>query len=234
MTPPPAWSGSPLTTPPARLRRAALIAVATVFGLVLVGFVLRFTNLDAAASTAIHHLRHGVLAPLAEALYLALKPVPAALLMLVSTGVVAGLTRSWRQALVFLGTIALTWGSAEAIKLVVDRPRPGLSEAAMATVGKAVDASFPSGHVAFTAAFVVTCAYLAWGTRWRAFVIAPGALLVACMIAAVVVEGVHYLGDALASLVWVAGIFPVARGLCAVAVARADAEVRRRRSRQVV
>ncbi|KEP76240.1 hypothetical protein HR12_32420 [Microbacterium sp. SUBG005] len=105
----------------------------------------------------------------------------------------------------------------------------------MAAVGKAADASFPSGHVAFTAAFVVTCAYLAGGTRWRPFVVAPlGALLVALMVAAVVIEGVHYLGDALASLVWVAGIFPAARALCAVAVAKGDAEVRRRRSRRVV
>ncbi len=234
MTPPPAWSGSALTAPPARLRRAALIAVATIVGLVMIGFVLRLTNLDAAASTAIHHLRRGVLGPLAESFYLAVKPVPAAIVMLVSTGVVAGLTRSWRHAAVFLGTIGVTWGSAEMIKLAVDRPRPGLSEAAMAAVGKAADASFPSGHVAFTAAFVVTCAYLAWGTRWRSVVVGIGALLVACMVAAVVIEGVHYLGDALASLVWVAGIFPAARGLCAVVVARADAVVRRRGSRQVI
>ena len=210
------------------------MAVATIVGLVLLGFVLRLTNLDAGASTAMHHLPGGVLGPLAEAFYLALRPLPAAIIVIVSTGAVAGLTRSWRQALVFSVTIALTWGSAEAIKLVVDRPRPGLSEAAMATVGKAADASFPSGHVAFTAAFVVTCACLAWGTRWRQSVVALGALLVASMVAAVVIEGVHYLGDALASLVWVAGIVPAARGLCAVVVAKGDAEVRRRRPRRVV
>ncbi len=234
MTPPFAVTGSVLTHPPARLRRQAAIAVATIVGLVLVGFLLRLTEIDVAASAAIHHLRGGALRSTAEAFYLALKPMPAAIIMLAATAAVAGLTRSWRPAVVFLGAVAVTWGSAEAVKVMVGRPRPGMSEAAMATIGRAADASFPSGHVAFTAAFVAACVCLAWGTRWRSLVIAMGTVLVAGMTAAVVIEGVHYLGDAVASLVWAAGVFPAVRGGWAVAVARVDAGMRRRRARRVV
>lgn len=232
--PPPVRPGSSLVDPPVHLRRSVVVAVATVVGLVMVGLLLRLTELDAAGSAAVHHLRGGPLGPVAEVLYLALKPLPATLTMLAATAAVAALTRSWRTAVVFSGTIAVTWGSAEAVKLVVDRPRPGLSEAAMATIGRAADASFPSGHVAFTAALVAACVCLAWDTRWRSLVIVLGALLVACMAAAVVIEGVHYLGDAAASLVWVAGVFPAVRGGWAMAVARMDATLRRRRSHRVV
>ncbi len=149
MTPPPVRPGSSLVDPPVHLRRSVVVAVATVVGLVMVGLLLRLTELDAAGSAAVHHLRGGPLGPVAEVLYLALKPLPATLTMLAATAAVAGLTRSWRPA-------------------------------------------------------------------------------------AVVIEGVHYLGDAAASLVWVAGVFPAVRGGWAMAVARMDATLRRRRSHRVV
>lgn len=227
----PAVRTNALSAPPLRARAAVLTAVATVVVLVLVGFVLRAAPLDLALSRTVHHLHASALAPLAEAFYRALKPLPAAGIMLVATAGVGWGTRRWQAALMFLGTVAVTWGSAETAKLLVDRPRPGLAHAAVPVIGSVTDASFPSGHVAFTASFALALVFVLWGTRWRVAAVVGGVLLVAGMSVSVVVIGVHYAGDVVASVLWVAGVFPAVRAGGAILVARLDARLARRRSR---
>ncbi|MDR6691597.1 membrane-associated phospholipid phosphatase [Microbacterium sp. 1154] len=79
-------------------------------------------------------------------------------------------------------------------------------------VGATADPSFPSGHVAFTASFAAALICALWATRWRVLGIVVALVLVVGMSVSVVVIGVHYAGDALASVVWVAGVYPAVRG----------------------
>ncbi|WP_295823608.1 phosphatase PAP2 family protein [uncultured Microbacterium sp.] len=200
-----------LLAPSSSLRRPLVVAVGTVVAVIAVGLLLRFVPLDVAFSDAVHHLHARLLTQAAEAFYRSLKPLPAAGIMIVATVAAGLLARRWQVAVAFFGGVAVTWGLAEAAKLVVARPRPGMSEAMTQAVGATADPSFPSGHVAFTAAFaaVLTCAL--WTTRWRALGIVVGVVLVVGMSVSVVVIGVHFAGDALASIVWVAGVYPAVR-----------------------
>lgn len=203
--------------------RTAIVAICTVFVVIAGGFLLRVVPLDVAFSDAVHHLRVSALTQVAEAFYRSLKPLPAAGIMIAATVAVGLLTRRWQVALAFFGGVAVTWGLAEAAKLIVDRPRPGMSEAMTHAVGATADPSFPSGHVAFTASFAAVLICALWTTRWRLVGIVVGAVLVVGMSVSVVVIGVHYAGDAVASLVWVAGVFPAVRaGWATVAVPWAE------------
>lgn len=207
----PSTAESALLTPSAHLRRDIVVAISTIVVLLAVGFILRFVPIDVAFSNAAHHLHVSVLTQVAEAFYRSLKPLPAAGIMIVATVAVGLLSRRWQVALAFFGGVAVTWGLAEAAKLIVDRPRPGMSEAMTQAVGATADPSFPSGHVAFTASFAAVLICALWTTRWRALGIFVGVVLVVGMSVSVVVIGVHYAGDALASIVWVAGVYPAVR-----------------------
>lgn len=208
-----------------------MLAITTVLVVIAVGFLLRFVPLDVAFSKAARHLHLSVLTQVAEAFYRSLKPLPAAGIMIVATVAVGLLARRWQVALAFFGGVAVTWGLAEAAKLVVDRPRPGMSEAMTHAVGATADPSFPSGHVAFTASFAAVLICALWSTRWRTVGIVVGVVLVVGMSVSVVVIGVHYAGDALASMVWVAGVYPAVRAAGAALIPRVDALVSRRRIR---
>lgn len=218
-----------LLAPATHLRRDVGVAIATVVVIIAAGFLVRFVPIDVAFSEAMHHLHLSALTQVAEAFYRSLKPLPAAGIMVVAT-VAAGLvSRSRRVALAFFGGVAVTWGLAEAAKLVVERPRPGMSEAMTQAVGATADPSFPSGHVAFTASFAAVLICALWTTRWRTLGIVVGVILVVGMSVSVVVIGVHYAGDALASVLWVAGVYPAVRAGGAVLLPRIDALVARRR-----
>lgn len=208
----PSTAESALLTPSAHLRRDIVVAISTVVVLLAVGFVLRFVPIDVAFSNAAHHLHVSALTQVAEAFYRSLKPLPAGGIMIVATVAVGLLSRRWQVALAFFGGVAVTWGLAEAAKLVVNRPRPGMSDAVTQAVGATADPSFPSGHVAFTASFAAVLICALWATRWRVLGIVVGVVLVVGMSVSVVVIGVHYAGDALASVVWVAGVYPAVRG----------------------
>jgi len=207
----PSAAENALLIPSVHIRRDIVVAISTIVVLIAVGFILRFVPIDVAFSNAAHHLHVSALTQVAEAFYRSLKPLPAAGIMIVATVAVGLLSRRWQVALAFFGGVAVTWGLAEAAKLIVDRPRPGISEAMTQAVGATADPSFPSGHVAFTASFAAVLICALWTTRWRALGIVVGVALVVGMSVSVVVIGVHYAGDALVSIVWVAGVYPAVR-----------------------
>ncbi|MDQ1124870.1 phosphatase PAP2 family protein [Microbacterium trichothecenolyticum] len=219
---------NPLVRPTPHPVRSVIVAVATAVVLIAVGLLLRAVPLDVAVSAQLNALQHGLLGHVTRAFYLSLKPGPAAAVTALAAIVVVAVTRRWQVALTFVGTIGVTWGLAELLKLVVDRPRPGLSVAAHQMTERTVDASFPSGHVAFTTALVVALVVALWDSRSRVAAIAIGVGLVMMMIVSVVVVGVHYAGDAVASVFWVAGVFPAVRaGWAMVVVPRIAALVAR-------
>lgn len=209
---------NPLLRPAPHPVRSVIIAVATAVVLIAVGLVLRAVPVDVALSTQLTALQHGLLGHVTRAFYVSLKPEPATVITAVAAVVVVAVTRRWQIALTFVGSVGVTWGLAELLKLVVDRARPGMSELAHHMTERPVDASFPSGHVAFTASIVVALAVVLWDSRARIAVIVIGAGLVAMMVFSVVVVGVHYAGDAVASVVWVAGVFPAVRAGWAMVV----------------
>lgn len=219
---------NPLLAAPRHPFIVFLVAVVTAGALTAAGLVLRAHPVDTAASEWFNGWRTGVIGQVAAFMYDALKPTPAIVITIVVAAVVWVVGRRVRLALAFAGILALTWTSAALVKVVVNRPRPELAHLTHHFSSMPTDASFPSGHVAFAAALALTVAVMLRRSRWFAPAVVAGALLVALMALSVAIDGVHYPTDAAASVVWVVGVFPLARAAWVVAD---SAVVRRLRAR---
>ncbi|MET4783180.1 phosphatase PAP2 family protein [Glaciihabitans sp. UYNi722] len=199
------------TTPISRLLIVALITVAIV---VAAGFAFRaLGNFEMPLSHALNALHHGALGTLGNVLYHDVGPVPAVLATIVLTGIILLVNRDLRVASTFAVTIAATWLSVVAVKVIVDRPRPDAALLPFPFHPIQVDASYPSGHATFITALVVVLVAMIASGRVRTIAIAIGALIVASAGFLLAVDGVHYTTDVLASIVWVLGVAPLVRGL---------------------
>lgn len=210
--------------------RARIIGTAAI-GLVvvlIVGLSIRTSHFDFALVQFLNGHHHGAVASVTNAIYTIFGPGPAIVGTVVLTGIILAVTRNLRVASTFAATIAATWVSLAVIKLIVHRPRPDASLLPFPFNPPQVDASYPSGHAAFVTALVVTIVLgtVIGRTRWIAGII--GGLLILGVGTALVIDGVHFPSDVIASIVWGIVIAPLARMLWVAVLDRIDAA----RSRQ--
>ncbi|SMQ74876.1 undecaprenyl-diphosphatase [Agreia sp. VKM Ac-1783] len=192
-------------------RRTLIVAAVAIVALTLLGFLLRSHPVDQQLSQAFNVLHTGALGAVTSAVYVVIGPGPAIVgtaLVAVAIGFVG---RHWRRAAAFAGVVALTWVPSDLVKILVDRPRPDAQALAHPTVPAAVDASYPSGHTVFIVALVIAALYLLAGTRWFRVGVIVGALFVAVVVLSVVIDGLHYPTDAVASVAWALLVAPAAR-----------------------
>ena len=190
---------------------AVALAAGAFIALTGVGCWLRAANPDAGLLRVANEHHTGDWGAFADAVYVALDPIPAVALALVLAGAVWAVSRSLRVGLAFGGLIAAMWIPVEIVKVIVDRPRPAIDLLAHPFSPAQVDGSYPSGHTAFAAALVIALWLLMRDTRWRWLVLAGGLILVGVIGEAVVADGLHYPTDVLASIVWAIAMAPLAR-----------------------
>jgi membrane-associated phospholipid phosphatase len=130
-------------------------------------------------------------------------PVGAAMIVAIALVWAALLTRSWRIPVRLLTVIAAPWGCAEAIKLIVRRPRPDAAALPAMIVREPVSFSYPSGHTAFAAALVCGLILVMVPVHRRAVAIVPGAAVVLVTAWSRVYLGVHYPTDVAAAMLLV-------------------------------
>lgn len=111
----------------------------------------------------------------------------------------------WRSLTYFLITAVGCSLINPAAKASLHRVRPSLWE-----YPALPDFSFPSGHAMSSMVFVVALSVLAWGTRWRNWVLGLGSVFVVAIGWTRLYLGVHYPSDVLAgwmlSLAWAIGV----------------------------
>ena len=185
---------------------AALVVV--LFGL-LVARTAAMTSADLAVSKALNALHTGLVGTVSSAVYVLFGPTAAIVGTLVIAAVIWLVSRNLRLAVTFGAVVAVTWLTSALVKLLVDRPRPNPILLSHPFASQPVDASYPSGHAVFVTALVVTLILMTRGRPIRPIVTVAGGLLVAFVAFALVVDGVHYLSDVLASVVWSVGLAPL-------------------------
>ena len=218
-----------LLAPTAQWARIIWTAGVGVVLVLIVGLIIRTSRFDFAVVQFFNGYHHGAVGSLTNAVYIIFEPAPAIVGTVVLTGVVLALTRNLRVASTFAVTIAATWLSLAVVKLIVHRPRPDSSLLPFPFAPAQVDASYPSGHTAFVTALVVTIVLglAARRSRWVAGII--GGLLVVGVATALVVDGVHFPSDVIASVVWGIVVAPLARKIwVSVALHSLDAASSRR------
>jgi membrane-associated phospholipid phosphatase len=195
------------------IQRARIIwtAVSGVLVVLVVGLLIRTTHFDFAIVQFLNAHHHGVVGTLTNAVYKIFGPGPAIVGTIVLTGIIFAISRNVRVASTFAVTIAATWLSLAVVKLIVNRPRPDASLLPFPFNPAQIDASYPSGHAAFVTALVVTIVLglAATRSRWIAGIV--GGLLIVGVGMALVIDGVHFPSDVIASIVWGIIVAPLVR-----------------------
>ncbi|MBW4043140.1 MAG: phosphatase PAP2 family protein [Acidobacteria bacterium] len=185
----------------------------TAIVLVVIGFVLKaLGSFEQPLSTAVNQLHQGVLGALGTALYRGFGPAPAIIGTLVITIVILVARRDLRVASTFAFTVAGTWLSVAVVKLLVDRHRPDATVMSFPYTPVQHDASFPSGHGTFIVILVIALVALV-PRHLRPAATVLGAIIVAFAGFLLVVDGVHFTTDVLASVLWCLGVGPFVRAV---------------------
>ncbi len=205
--------------PTSRLPALATIAVIGVVAVAVLGFAITgfglLSGFDQSVSRSFNELHIGVLGGLATGIYSVLSPVFAVVITAVIAAVILAATRRIRVAITFAVVVAVTWLPSAAMKILVHRARPDIITLAHPFTHQPVDGSYPSGHLVYVVAVVVTFVLLARPGVWRAFALVAGVILCILVGVALVVDGVHYPTDVFASVLWSVTIAPLVFALCA-------------------
>jgi len=200
-----------LLAPSSRPGTALVVALATIVFLISSGLALRAAPIDADLSRAMNGWHVDGAGQVTAVVYDLFSPVPAIVITVIVTGIVWAVSGRLALAVAFAGTIALTWIPADLVKIAVGRPRPDATLLPHPVEHMPIDPSYPSGHVVFVVALAVTVIVMLKNTRWHRLAIIVGTLAILTMSVSVAVVGVHYPSDAVASILWVAGVYPAAR-----------------------
>lgn len=198
------------------LAAIAILGVAAVaalgLGVTRLGLLSGF---DRSVSHGMNELHTGVLGGLATGIYSVLSPVPAVVITVVIAAIILAVTRRIRIAITFATVVAVTWLPSAVMKILIHRARPEATTLAHPFPHQPVDGSFPSGHTVFVVAVVVAFAFLARPGAWRAFTLSAGTIFSVLVGLALIVDGVHYATDVLASVLWSVTVAPLVFALCA-------------------
>ncbi|GAA1491169.1 hypothetical protein GCM10009626_39150 [Brachybacterium sacelli] len=150
----------------------------------------------------------GMAAALATGIDAVFGPLPAAALTALIALVTALLRRSALQGVRAGALVMIPWGLAEALKLVVRRPRPEAESLRQQLVPPPESFSYPSGHTAVAAAFCLAILLSLPAGPGRRFGAVLTVLIVAITAWSRVALGLHHPSDVLASalLVPVTGV----------------------------
>lgn len=195
----------PITRSP---RRLSVPLVASVAGMALViglGVLIAHNGpitrddirLDQIASA--HH--DAVLTAAAWAINWAFGSVVAVIILILTAIVIAVRSRDVRLAVTFFGAVAFPYVSSSLVKLLVNRPRPDQMLLAHPLLHES-DFSYPSGHTAFAASFMLALVLATRNARRRIVLSIVGAVIVVATGASRIYLGVHCPIDVGASVIW--------------------------------
>ncbi|GAA3341224.1 hypothetical protein GCM10017714_24310 [Curtobacterium pusillum] len=184
------------------------LAVAAVIVITVVGFMLG--TVDLGLSKALNGLHTGALGALTTAVYHVISPGPAIGITVVVVGVIWWRARDLRPALVFGGTIAITWVPSAVVKEIVHRARPDVGVLPHPFAVQP-DPGYPSGHTVYITAFVIALVWLLRDSRWHHLAVTLGVVAIVGVFFAVSIDAVHYPTDAAASILWSVAVAPGVR-----------------------
>ncbi len=191
------------------LRRRLIVAIITITGVTLVGFLLAsLGQFEMPLAEKLNALHKGLLGTLGNLFYIGFGPKFAIFGTMVLTVIIGLVSRNIRTAATFAVTVAATWLPVVLLKMLVNRPRPDVTLLSLPFQPAPLDASYPSGHAAFITALVIALVSLITVRYWRTVAKMIGALIVIAAGFLLTVDGVHYPTDVIASIVWVLAVAP--------------------------
>lgn len=194
---------------PTRAKYQIPLAITGLIIVVLMGIALKDSEIDRPITLWFNQANSGVVGAMATFTYEALQPIPSTIMVV--TGMIIYLVRggSWRLLAGFVGTVLLAWFPIIMWKKVFERSRISLDALADPS-STPKDFSFPSGHTAFITGLMVALLLISYKTHLEklARILAP--ILITAIVLTVLITGVHYITDSIASIVWAFSVGPLA------------------------
>ncbi|CAN5344112.1 phosphatase PAP2 family protein [soil metagenome] len=207
------WANSTPRQPPVAMARVLPGAVVSTLLVVAMGVFLRVAPSPNAAEQAVtiwfNGARTGVIGGITTAVYDSLEPIFAVIITALLAVTIWIVTRRLRLAITFAVVVAATWLPIAVFKFLFLRARPDALLLPHPVTPAPFDASYPSGHVAFVTALAMAFVLIAGTFTKRVVTIVLGALAVILVALSVLIDGVHFPTDVIASIVWGVGIAPL-------------------------
>ncbi|MDQ0118396.1 phosphatase PAP2 family protein [Pseudarthrobacter sp902506025] len=157
-------------------------------------------NPEQTIGVALAGSRDAGLVVFSEGIHVAFGPIGATALVAVICAYLLWIRKKPAQALGFALVVAAGWLASTLAKTIVARPRPS-GAALHPAITETGYNSYPSGHTAFAAAFVMAVTLvLARSRKAQAASLSVGAVFVAVVAFSRVYLGVHYVSDVIASV----------------------------------
>lgn|GEM_PF-941040 len=182
----------------------ATVAAAAFAAIALIGVLITsnpgWSAQEIRIVIAVNGTSTAALDAIAHTIAVLLGPTGAAVITLGAMALAALLARSWVLGLRLGILIGFSWGTADLVKALVQRPRPDPALLPFPPAVEPTTFSYPSGHTAFAVALGVSVFALLTLARARYITLAAAIILVAATAWSRVYLGVHYPTDTLASM----------------------------------
>lgn len=198
-----AATGDAVTRPVATLAGVGFVAV---LGL---GEMFARSTRDIGITQAMNRLHHGVVGLVASDIYLGLEPAYAVALTLLVCAAIAVWQRNAFAGLRFGAAVAMTWVPVALLKVIFHRARPSALLLQVPPTVHAHDWSFSSGHTAFVTALVMVGVLATRTVAARAIMSLVAVASIAIIASVVLIDGMHFPSDVLASIIWAATMAPL-------------------------
>jgi undecaprenyl-diphosphatase len=163
------------------------------------------TALDLKIDSVLSDYNTGTVSTIANVIYKVFSPIYAIAVTVVIVIIIWFFSRNWRSAVTFGALVGGSWVSSAVIKYLVNRDRPDVTALANPFLPTPTDASYPSGHVVFAVSLAIAFMFLARSSARFAITVILGVVGALAVAVAVLVLGVHYPTDSIASAVWALG-----------------------------
>jgi membrane-associated phospholipid phosphatase len=129
-------------------------------------------------------------------------PLGASIVAVLVAAIVLLVTRSWRRAATFLLLVVVPWLGCQAIKVIVERPRPDVAQLSHPLVQAPHSFSYPSGHTVIFAALGLAAILVTRPPLARSALTLVTGVGVTIVAWSRIYLGVHYPSDVFAAIAY--------------------------------
>lgn len=194
---------------------------------VIGGALISDSHFDAPVTRWFNSLNDGTLGAATNFVYSALQPIFSATACIVGITIYLVRRNPWRPLVAFAVTVVLAWLPVIIFKKVFQRPRIDFTTLENVPTYLPHDWAYPSGHTAFIVGLSVSLLIATYGTVAQRIVRCVAPIAILAVVLCVLMVGVHFVSDAIASVIWAFSLAPLSWKAVNVALGAPNRDIAR-------
>lgn len=190
---------------PHQLIVAAVGAILVLF----LGVLVQDSTVDQPLTAWFNSFNTGAVLAVTDVIYLGLQPIFSSVFALVGILIYLALRRPIGPLLAFCATVIVAWLPLIGLKRVYDRPRLDRDALLYPINYVPHDSAYPSGHTAFVCGIAVAVLIATYSSAYKNLARILAIVAIVIIVCVVMTVGVHYVTDALGSILWATTVGPL-------------------------